>query len=250
MGDNGRRLCRGEYSALSLVNTLIPGMAPKAVGWGKYSSNCPETFFLIEDFHDLEMALPSPARLVRRVLQLHTQISPNAKFGFGVPTYDGIAPHPEGWESSWRVYFTRMVQKSVETDAAANGTWPELTGAADHLLKCVVPGLLDPLQLGLNPIEPRLVHGDLWAGNIGTDKNTDEIMFLDVGCFYGHNELDLGMWRRYGSQNLGQQYLDEYKQIFPPSEPQAEFDDRNRLYSIKFDLNASASTPSEKNRNT
>ncbi|KAK1701625.1 Fructosamine kinase-domain-containing protein, partial [Colletotrichum acutatum] len=135
-------------------------------------------------------------------------------------------------------------------DAAANGTWLELTRAADYLLKCVVPGLLDPLQTGLNPIKPRLLHGDLWAGNIGTDKDTDEIMFLDVGCFYGHNELDLGMWRRYGSQNLGQQYLDEYKQIFPPSEPQAGFDDRNRLYSIKFDLNASAGTPSEKNRNT
>ncbi|KAI3538104.1 hypothetical protein CSPX01_09681 [Colletotrichum filicis] len=248
--ENGRQLCRGEHYAISLINALVPGMVPRAVAWGKYSFSPPDTFFFIEEFHDLDMSLPNPRKLAQRAVQLHSQVSPNSKFGFEVATFDGIAPHPEGWEISWRVYFTRVLRKSVETDAAANGIWPELSKAAEHLLEFVVPGLLDPLQLGPNPIEPRLIHGDLWGGNIGTDEETGEIIFLDVGCFYGHNELDLGMWRRYGAQNLGQRYLDEYKRIFPPSEPQEGFDDRNRLYSMKFDLNASAGTPNEKARNT
>jgi fructosamine-3-kinase len=250
IGENGRQLCLGEHTAISLINALIPGIVPKAVAWGKYTFTPPDTFFLIEEFHDLDMSLPSPKSLAHRAVQLHSQISPNGKFGFEVPTFDGIAPHPDGWETSWRVFFTRVLRKSVETDAAANGVWHELSRAAEHLLQNIVPQLLDPLQKGPDPIKPRLIHGDLWGGNIGKDQETGEIIFLDVGSFYGHNELDLGMWRRYGAQNLGQLYLDEYKCIFPPSEPQEGFDDRNRLYSMKFDLNASAGAPNEKARNT
>jgi protein-ribulosamine 3-kinase len=225
-------------------------MTPKAVAWGKYIFTNPEVFFLMEEFHNLEMSLPDPARLAHRAVQLHSQISPNGNFGFDVPTFDGIAPHPYGWETSWRAFFTRLLRKSVETDAASNGVWHDLSRAAEHLLQHIVPRLLDPLQEGPDPIKPRLIHGELWGGNIGEDKETGEIMFLDLGSFYGHNELDLGMWRRYGTQFLGQAYLDEYKSIFPPSEPQEGFDDRNRLYSMKFDLNTSAGSSNVSARNT
>lgn len=136
-------------------------MVPKAVAWGKYTFCPPDTFFLIEEFHNLVMSLPDPTSLARRAIQLHSQVSPNGKFGFEVPTFDGIAPHPHGWETSWRVLFTRILRESVARDAAANGTWPELSTAAEHLLEHVVPILLDPLQSGPNPIKPRLVHGDL-----------------------------------------------------------------------------------------
>lgn len=225
-------------------------MVPKPLAWGKYASASPDTFFLMEDFHHLDEVVPSPRRVAQRVAQLHGLISPNGKFGFDVPTHHAIAPHPEGWESSWTVYFKRMLQMAVESDASANGIRPELSAAAEHLLEVVVPTLLDPLQCGPDPIKPRLIHGDIWAGNVGTDIKTGNVMFVDTGSFYGHNELDLGAWRRYALENLGQPYLDEYKRIFPPSEPQYDFDDRNRLYSLKFDLNVAACERKERFRNT
>ncbi|KAK7713235.1 hypothetical protein SLS64_004484 [Diaporthe eres] len=224
-------------------------MVPKPVGWGKYEFTDPDTFYLIEDFHHLDGSVPSPQRVAQRLVQLHSLVSPNAKFGFAVPTHQAIAPHPEGWESSWTVYFTRVLKTAVDTDTAKNGNWPELSKAAEHLLEAVVPILLDPLQRGPNPIKPRLIHGDIWAGNIGTDKKTGHIMFVDTGSFYGHNELDLGAWRRPRAENLGQPYLDEYKRIFQPSEPQDGFDDRNRLYSLKFDLNVAACEGQKRFRN-
>lgn len=238
--ETGRQLCLGEHTTLSLIHGLIPGMVPKPVGWGKYVFADPDTFFLIEDFHHLDDTVPSPQKVAQSAVRLHSLISPNGKFGFEVPTHQAVAPHPQGWESSWTVYFSRLLKTAVKTDAEKNGNWPELSTAAEHLLEAVVPTLLDPLQRGPNPIKPRLIHGDIWTGNIGTDKETGDIIFVDTGCFFGHNELDLGLWRRPGAENLGQPYLDEYKRLFPPSEPQDAFDDRNRLYSLKFDLNIAA----------
>lgn len=116
------------------------------------------------------MSLPNPRRVAHCVLQLHSHVSPNGKFGFDMPTFDGIAPHPGGWNSRWRVFFTRLLRNSVETDAAANGVWPELSIAAEHLLMAIVPKVLDPLQEGPDPIQPRFIHGDLWVGNIGKDR--------------------------------------------------------------------------------
>lgn len=50
---------------------------------------------------------------------------------------------------------------------------------------------------------------------------------------------ELGTWRpaRY---RFGKDYMEAYHQIVPPSEPREDQDDRNALYSIRFNLHASA----------
>lgn len=45
-------------------------------------------------------------------------------------------------------------------------------------------------------------------------------------------------------------YLEAYKARFPPAEPVDEFDDRNRLYSIKVAMNYSAMVPGSMRRKT
>lgn len=90
------------------------------------------------------MSLAHPRQLAYCVLQLHSHVSPNEKFYFDVPTLRGIAPHPHRWGASWRVSFTRLLQISVETDAAASGVCPELSRAADQIVPLVVPKLLNP----------------------------------------------------------------------------------------------------------
>lgn len=220
---------------------------PKALAWGKYEYEHPETYFFIEDFRDMDMSLPNPSKVARLALELHSHLSPTGMFGFGITTFDGILPHMTEWEPNWAAFFSRLLRKAIETDASVNGVWPELESVAQRVIDVVVPRLLDPLQSGPDPIVPRLIHGDLWGGNMGTDED-GSLIFFDAGCFYAHNEMELGMWRRYGAQNLGQPYLDEYKRLFPPSEPQDEFDDRCWLYSVKFDLSVSAGNPGDHTR--
>lgn len=67
-------------------------------------------------------------------------------------------------------------------------------------------------------------------------------MIFDAAAFYAHNEYELGIWRRE-MVKFGKPYFTEYLRNFPPSEPVEQFDDRNALYVLKFDLDYSLHRP-------
>lgn len=46
---------------------------------------------------------------------------------------------------------------------------------------------LAPLFEGVN-IEPCLLHGDLWSGNISSDKNSEPVI-LDPACYCKSREI-------------------------------------------------------------
>ena len=50
---------------------------------------------------------------------------------------------------------------------------------------------LDALFCDLDDIQPSLIHGDLWSGNIHSVDGTPCI--LDPACYYGHAEAEWGM---------------------------------------------------------
>ena len=248
--DHGKNMLHGEFAANSAIHSLCPGMVPKPLGWGKFNVGFPETYFFIGDFKDIQLGLPDPLKLARRVVQLHSNISPNGMFGFDVTTFNGKVNHVTEWEPSWRKFFTRLLSNTLRVDAEANGRWPELAVVAEQVLSAVCPRLLDILQEGSEPIVPRLIHANIWAGNTGTDEETGDVIFYDCGSYYAHNEMELGMWRRDAAHYLGQRYIHEYQQLFPPAAPKAEFDDRNRLYCLHYLINYSAGHPEALSRHT
>lgn len=60
-------------------------------------------------------------------------------------------------------------------------------------------------------------------------------VIFDACAMYAHNELELGMWRN-GHHRFGKPYFRQYLNHMPPSEPVEQFDDRNRLYAMKYTL--------------
>ena len=52
----------------------------------------------------------------------------------------------------------------------------------------VIPRLLRPLETGGRQIQPRLIHGDIWAGNASTNVDTNLPVIYDGACLYAHNE--------------------------------------------------------------
>ncbi|PVH69834.1 hypothetical protein DL98DRAFT_554259 [Cadophora sp. DSE1049] len=91
-------------------------------------------------------------------------------------------------------------------------------------------------------IRPTLVHGDLQIRNARTDLKTNRPVLFDGGAFWGHNEYDIAKWVpvRY---NMGASYLEEYHKHIPRSEPVEDYEDRMRLYTIHYNLVASAHYP-------
>ncbi|CAJ2511052.1 Uu.00g066770.m01.CDS01 [Anthostomella pinea] len=225
-------MLHGEFTAITTIDRLSPGLVPKPLGWGKFQqqrTETPETYFLLEDFLTLHPDPPNPAKL----------------FGFAVPTYDGKVAHTTAWEPSWSAFFTRLLRRTLATDEEANGPWPALRAAADRILAALAPRLLEPLA-----IIPCLIHGDLWAGNTGTDAATGDVVFYDAASYYAHSEMELGMWRRGAPAYLGRRYMREYLDLVGPAEPRDEFEDRNRLYCLQYLLSYSVGHPGPVERRT
>lgn len=125
----------------------------------------------------------------------------------------------------------------------------------DLTLEKVVPRLLKPLQSEGRSIKPCLIHGDLWDENTATDMDTGEPFVFDAGSMYGmmtfsellrplvlaypyaaHNEYEIGNWRAPRHRLSNKAYIRNYKREFGVSEPEEEWDARNLLYSLRYDL--------------
>lgn len=244
-------MLQGEFAAISKIEAVVPGLTPETIGCGKFLKH-PDIHFMVVEFLNLSQDAPDPDKFTDLVARMHLQgESPNGMFGFSVPTCDGPFPHPVEWEPSWTVFFARLLRSRVELDAAVCGTWTALETAAEQVITKVVPRLLDGLRYKGEPIKPSLIHGDLWDNNVGLDSKTGRIIIYDAGSYYAHNEMELGIWRVTYAERLGGiEYREAYLRRYPPAEPVEEWDDRNRLYSLKCNLNWSATDPGIATRQT
>jgi fructosamine-3-kinase len=153
-------------------------------------------------------------------------------------------PHTVDWEDRWAVFFGKLLRGVCKFDLETNGPWPEMERATEQVITKVVPRLLGNLKHEGKPIEPCILHGDLWEPNLGINMETGDLVMYDVGLYYGHNEMDLGQWRADFCSHLRSKiYTRHYLRNYPPAEPVEEFDDRNRLYSMKSTINYSAGHP-------
>lgn len=126
--------------------------------------------------------------------------------------------------------------------------WPEFDVVCNLTLAKVVPRLLLPLQEGARELKPCLIHGDCWDGNTAMDAKTGEAFVFDVCSFYGHNEYDTGNWRAPRHRVSNKAYIRNYKRHFPVSEPAEDWDARNLLYSLPFNIGNAIYIPGSQQR--
>lgn len=230
----------GEFTSVTVIHSLFPDMVPTPYGWGKFRTPNGgfERYFFLSEFLDTDLNAPDPEQFATAIAALHKKgTSPNGMFGFPVTTCHGNLSHPIEWESSWSVFFTKLLKAVLKLDSETNGVWPELEAAAQQLFTGVVPRLLNALQSNGRQIKPSLIHGDLWEGNVGTLMENGEIILYNACSYYAHNEMELGIWRcEWGQFFRNRIYYNRYFSRFPPAEPRDEWEDRNRLYSLKYNL--------------
>lgn len=236
----------GEYKSMKEIYDTLPSIAPVPRGYGP-CRNQAGTYFYACDYVSVTPDLPDPAQLGRKLAELHHRSagkSPNGKFGFYCPTFDGNQPLNTTWTSSWTELFKTHIREAYELDLTRNPHWQLYEDVVQFVLDKLIPRLLDVLK----DIKPVLIHGDLWESNIGTDEETDEIVVWDACAYYAHHEREVGTWRCAHHQMTDDAYRREYFRHFPPSEPREEADDRNRLYSIEVLMNNAVSFPGAKTR--
>jgi len=208
----------GEYTGMLDLYNTVPHMIPKPYAWVKLGA---------------------------AVAELHKKsVSPTGKFGFHMNTCDGFLHQDVPWESSWTAAFHRLLKGVWIHDSNSNGAWPELNAAMERTLSHVVPRLLGALEDN-ETIEPCLIHGDLWEGNIGTNIETGNIYIYDAAAYYAHNEMEIGLWMVQHRSIGASVYPREYMRHFEKSKPVAEWDDRLLLYSVKSKLMYTAHVPNK-----
>jgi len=88
-------------------------------------------------------------------------------------------------------------------------------------------------------------------GNVGTLVEIGGVILYDAGSYYAHNEMELGIWRcQRGQFFRAQVYSRSYMRNYEAAEPKEQWDDRNRLYSLKYNLNYSGGHPENITRQT
>lgn len=235
--DSGRLMMEGEFNAMTELFKTMPNMVPKPYAFGKCSIEAPPTYFFLSQFIDMSDRVPDPNQLCSKLAQLHrASISPTGKFGFHITTCQGRNPQSVGWESSWTTLFTKMLRHVIELDFKTNGYWEDLDNIEKRVISHIIPRLIGTLETDGRTVKPCLCHADLWEGNTGTAYDTGDIYIFDSAALYAHNEFEIGDWRCNYNKIHNKVYTRTYLRHYGPSEPREEWDDRNRMYCIYFNI--------------
>jgi protein-ribulosamine 3-kinase len=237
-GTHGRTLLEGGFNAMSELYKCAPDMVPKPRAFGHYVHQGIELYFFLSEFVEMEEGMPDPARLCANLARLHSESkSPNGQFGFHIITCQGHVPQAVAWENTWIALFTKLLLHVIRLDVELNGYWDDLDKLENRLLSIVMPRLLRVLETEGRTIKPSLIHADLWEGNTGTCSKTGKVYISAAAAFYAHYEMEVGNWRcHYNKVYKDGVYIDTYFRHQRRSDPENEWDDRNRLYFIYFNI--------------
>lgn len=186
--ETGKAMVWGEFISMKTLHATLPYLTPTPYAWGTYAAD-PNVHFFLCGFVEMDDDLPDVNALAAALAELHTKgLSPNGKYGFPVPTLQGTIPQYTEWTESWEDFFTKSIKLVMENEERSQGSDPEVQELCRETLSKVVPRLLRPLETGGRHIQPRLVHGDIWDGNVSTNSETNKPVIFDATCIYGHNE--------------------------------------------------------------
>jgi len=160
---------------------------------------------LLIEWIDIDMHNFDQKKLGKGLGELHLKSAEsNPKmFGFPVEGFIGTSDQKKGLEDNWidcflnlRIIPQLLILKSTTLDK-------EIINKVKEKIKSEL--------LNHKPINS-LVHGDLWSGNAGIDKNGKGVIF-DPASWWADNEVDIAMTKLFGG--FRKEFYEEYHRIFP-----------------------------------
>ena len=155
-------------------------------------------------------------------LHLKSAESNPKMFGFPVEGFIGTTDQKKGLEDNWIDCFLNL------------RIIPQLLSVKSRILdKEIINKVKEKIKselLNHKPINV-LVHGDLWSGNAGMDKNGRGVIF-DPASWWADNEVDIAMTKLFGG--FKKEFYEEYHRIFPIKKG---FEKRIIIYNFYHILN-------------
>ncbi|KAK7953652.1 Major facilitator superfamily transporter, partial [Apiospora saccharicola] len=249
-GQYGYDMMQASFQAESILHEFIPEFSPKPIVVGTYESDQNMHFFLSDFIEMIEDDIPSPESYMAAVVALHDRSfgkSPDGRFGFPIPTRFGDLEQTNLWTNSWETFWTNQMREILDREERIRGQHSdELARLRQAYFDKVLPRYLRPLESDGRSVTPCLVHADLWPGNCRYKLDMETVCMYDASAFWGHNEVDLGVFRnpRYP---LGRPYLREYWKNIPISAPEEDADSRNSMYMIRNQILLATLYPTQPN---
>lgn len=190
-----------EFAGLQDIARTQTVRVPAPVVCGK----TPEHSFLV--LENLELGSPNKAsdRLLGQQLALmHRQQQPY--FGWHRDNTIGSTLQLNSQSNDW-LTFWREQRLGFQLKLAADKGYGGKLQADGERLCCAMAALFDNYLP-----QPSLLHGDLWAGNAGADKQGVPVIF-DPASYYGDREADLAMTELFGG--FGKDFYAAYQAVWP-----------------------------------
>ncbi|KAL6649088.1 hypothetical protein ACP70R_013312 [Stipagrostis hirtigluma subsp. patula] len=180
--------------------------------------------FIIMEYIEFGRSRGDQSALGRKLAEMHKAAISDKGYGFYVDNTIGSTPQINTWTADWIEFYSKhRLGYQLELISRRFGD-SAIYEKGQRLIKNIHP-LFDGAV-----IEPCLLHGDLWSGNISSDTKGDPVI-LDPACYYGHNEAEFGMsW----CAGFSGDFYNSYFQVMPK---QPGFEKRRDLYLLYHYLN-------------
>lgn len=157
----------------------------------------------------------------RHLAAMH-RVSSSKGFGWDLNNTIGATPQINDWTADWVEFFIEhRLGYQFRLANQRGGRFPQ----QKQLLAAV------PQLLANHPVQPSLVHGDLWTGNAAVTQEGDPVI-LDPAVYFGDREVDIAMSQLFGS--FPANFYQAYNEAFPLD---SGYPQRKILYNLYHILN-------------
>jgi fructosamine-3-kinase len=163
--------------------------------------------FIEESTMDLQQQERAAAKLVA---QLHSVTNDSRMYGYWYDTT--IGPFPQNNEQTqynWTLFLGQMRIMPMARICYDKGVLPKETVQRLELLCRDMYRRID-----MSKIQPSLIHGDLWSGNILFNMNN--VFLIDPALYFADREMELAFLRMF--RTFGETFWSEYKKYASLSE--------------------------------
>ncbi|XP_073291259.1 protein-ribulosamine 3-kinase, chloroplastic isoform X2 [Primulina huaijiensis] len=217
----GPEMFEGEALGLNAMYATGSIRVPKPLKVGQLPTG---GSYIIMEYIEFGASRGNQSVLGRKLAEMHKAGKSGKGFGFDVDNTIGSTPQINTWTSDWiEFYGVHRLGYQLKLAQQRYGDYL-IYEKGQRLVKNMAPLFEDAM------IEPCLLHGDLWSGNVCSDKNGEPVI-LDPACYYGHSEAEFGMsW----CAGFGGSFYDAYFEVMPK---QPGFEERRDLYMLYHYLN-------------